>query len=342
MPHTGDAAPLRLAVAGCGRVFERFHLPALVRDPELILVAVGDTDAGRLAWAGEHLPACRVAGSVEELLASGADALLLLTPPTTHARLAEQALAAGLPVLVEKPMALTLADASAMARAARAAALPLQVGFTRRFRAPYRRFREWLASASTAPERVSFDLVFPASQWRAHDGFLGDDGAGGGVLDDVFSHQADLLRWLLGADIRWARATVVTPDRARIDLGLSNGCDARCIAGHGPYTEYLRATYADGTVLVASGTACWRALGGRACPGPLRARLHDRVALARDKLLRRTGVTPASFALQLRDFAGAIRGRGSMGAGADDGLAAVAAVDACRRSAQSGMWEAVG
>lgn len=110
---------VRIAVAGLGRVFQRFHLPAVLATPDAELVAACDASEERRAWARERLPGIPVEADFGELLRAGADALLLLTPPASHAQLSCAALRAGLHVLVEKPMALDRAEGAAMADAAR-------------------------------------------------------------------------------------------------------------------------------------------------------------------------------------------------------------------------------
>jgi len=331
--------PVRIAVAGLGRVFQRFHLPALLATADAQLVAVCDPDDVRRVWARERLPGVVVAAEFDDLLLSGAEALLLLTPPASHADLACTALRAGLHVLVEKPMALDRTEGAAMADAARAARRRLQLGFTRRFREPYRRLKArlpWLDSTAT----VDFELRFPTSSWGAGS-FLGDDRAGGGVLDDVLPHQADLLRWLLGASPSRARATAHGAAGYLCELEFPAGVVARCAAGHGSYRERLAVGLA-GTAFAASGST-FRGGGAAASwwGAPL-AVLSDRAALAVARVLRTPNVTHRSFEAQLRDFLAAVRGRAASGAGPADGLAAIAVSEACRRSLATGDWEAVG
>lgn len=337
------AAPIRLAVVGCGRVFERFHLPALRRVAELEPVALCDPIEERLRRAREGLPGPAGAASLEELLAAGpvAEAALLLTPPATHAPLAERALGAGLHVLVEKPMALDSAAARRMADAARLAGRRLQVGFARRFRAPYAALRARLRAAGRPVASASAELSVPSAAWGARTEFLGNPARGGGVLDDVLSHQVDLLRWVLGTEIRRIRAEGSETAAVRCEVELGCGVVARCGAAHGPYREYLEVALEGGRVLAASGAALREWTGGPRRSFPLRALLADRVALAAGRLLGRPGATAESFARQLRDFARAVRGGPADGAAAEDGVAAVAAVEACRESLRDGGWREV-
>ena len=148
---------LRLGVLGCGRVFERFHLPAIARVSTVALVAAYDIDPARLGSAAVYAPSPSTFTTVDALLAeSGVEAVLILTPPATHADLTVRALEAGMHVLVEKPMALTASDGRLMAEAAARARRVLQPGFTRRFREPYRRLRAELEGGSRRLPRGSF------------------------------------------------------------------------------------------------------------------------------------------------------------------------------------------
>jgi predicted dehydrogenase len=338
-----DAGRLRLAVVGCGRVFERFHLPALLRVPEFEVVTLVDPDPERLAQARERLPGAVPARSLDEVVEIPADAALVLTPPRAHVELTQRLLLSGQHVLVEKPMALDVADGHALVAAALRVGRRVSVGFTRRFRAPYRALHARLrAEPLPSISDIVFDLAFPASGWRSHAGFLGDDGEGGGVLDDVLSHQIDLLRWLLGDEPHRVLVSAGQSGPGTAEIEFSSGLRVRCTSAHASYVEVLQARLADGRTLVASGTALGQTRGGTVSSRRLRASFRDRTALALGRFSRAPGVTRDSFFHQLRDFAGAIRGEPSAGAGGEDGLAAIATVQACRESLRSGRWCAVG
>jgi predicted dehydrogenase len=330
--------PLQLGVVGCGRVFERFHLPAIDRTPDVALIAAADPDPARLAWAGTRSPRPAVAESLNLLLGQARlDAVLILTPPATHVDLAVHALDSRLHVLVEKPMGLTAADGRRIAEAASRSGRRVQVGYARRFREPYRALQALLRQLGTTPAGIDFELAFATAEWGAHSGFLGDETLGGGPLEDVLSHQADLLSWLLGAGPAAARAEVGGKDArvARAELRFGR-VTAGCLAAHGTYAERLDVVLGDGRVLEASGSRL-RAVARR--PGAWRRRqamLLDRVALAQDKLLGRPSVSRTSFERQLRDFAVAAGGGPATGATAEDGLRVLQILDACRWSAQHG------
>jgi predicted dehydrogenase len=339
-PETG----LRLGALGCGRVFQRFHLPALSAIPFIQLVAACDSDARRHAWAEHRSPPPRLFNSLEDLLRhADLEALLILTPPPSHAGAAIQSVRAGLHVLVEKPMALTAAEGAEMVQASRAAGRRLQVGFCRRFRAPYRRLRECLRQLLPGQLRkVRFELAFPAARWAAGTGFLGDDSRGGGVLDDVLSHQIDLITWLWGLPDE-VRARTGSPSAGAVHAELRLGdLTVQCQAAHGTYAERLELELSDGMVLEATGSTFRRS--GAAFPDWRRRRalLADRLSLLNDRVLGRANTTLNSFEAQLRDFEAAIRGAPADGANGEEGLSTVEIVQACRLSTHDGgKWRSV-
>lgn len=338
---TAGRAPLRLGVLGCGRVFERFHLPALLATPSVVPAAAYDPDPARLAWTSALEPAPRRCASPRELLASGSvDAVLVLTPPATHAELCIQALESGRHVLVEKPMALGVDEGARMAEAARRAGRTLQVGFTRRFREPYQRMREALRRLDASLVRaVDFELAFSTTAWQAHTDFLGDPSRGGGVVDDVLSHQVDLIGWLFGVpDEVCAEQSLGTDGPVRAGLRVGS-LEVRCEAAHGAYAERLTVELADGRILEATGQRM--RVTGAGSPGWRRRRalLLDRAALVRDRLGRRPNATRVSFERQLADFVARASGEPAIGATAEEGVASLRALAACRASArEGGRW----
>lgn len=338
---------LRIGVVGCGRVFERFHLPALGRTPSLTLAAVCDPDPRRLEWISRRSlrPAAAYA-SLDDLLESSEipEALLILTPPGTHANLAVRALERGVHVLVEKPMALTASEGRAMVDAARGAGRVLQIGFTRRFRAPYQQLRERLERLERSTVRsIRFELAFSTAGWNALTTFLGDDARGGGVFDDVFSHQVDLVCRLLGAAPDEVRATLASEGTAVSSELRFGTLVVACSAAHGRYREHLTVELAGRGILEATGSR-FRHTGARfPALRRRRAMLMDRVALVEDRLLRRPNVSLSSFERQLGDFERAARALPATGASGEDGVLVLRVLEACRESARRrGAWLPLG
>jgi myo-inositol 2-dehydrogenase/D-chiro-inositol 1-dehydrogenase len=331
-------------VIGCGRVFERFHLPAIARVSGVSLVAACDTNPHRLAWAKHLADSPTLFGTPEELLGiPGLQAVLVLTPPVSHAQNVIQALKAGVHVLVEKPMALDPVEARQMAGAAERAGRRLQVGFSRRFRKPYQMLRQALQRERRENfRRLRFELAFPSASWKAEGDFLGKDTHGGGVLDDVLSHQADLVCWLMQGRPERARCEVKGPgDRVRAELDIG-GLVVECESAHSRYAERLLVELTDGRVLEASGSRLRETGTGLERWRRGRALVLDRMSLVGDRMLKRPNVSLRSFEEQIRDFVAGIYGGRSQGATAREGLQAVEIVRACRTSVlHQGGWQSV-
>jgi predicted dehydrogenase len=228
-----------------------------------------------------------------------------------------------------------------MVDAARDTHRRLHVGFTRRFREPYRRLRRLLLEVGAARvESARFDLSFSNTDWAAHGPFAGDDRQGGGPLDDVFSHQVDLLDWLLGP----AEAVRAEPGTNTVHADIQIGAiKVRCRASHGRYQEHLEVLLRDGRSLQASGTGVSAGRSQSHWWSAKKAWLGDRLQLAGDRLWGRPNATLLSFERQLRDFQAAVRGRPSDGATGMDGLRTIGLIQACRMSlSAAGAWQRVG
>jgi UDP-N-acetyl-2-amino-2-deoxyglucuronate dehydrogenase len=191
---------VRFAILGPGKV-ARVHADALARIPDARLVAV----SGRNVERAEVLAAAFGARVDEGLDATiergGVDAVILCTPHPVHAEQAIAAAGAGFHVVVEKPMALTVADADAMVAAASEAGVVLSVVSQRRWYAPVRRVREAIKGGRIGrPGLASVEVLgWRGADYYAMDAWRGTQaGEGGGVLVNQAVHQLDLLRWLLG------------------------------------------------------------------------------------------------------------------------------------------------
>ena len=126
--------PFRIGVLGCGRVFEKYHLPALKQIRDWKLIAICDPLEERVRRIQSSFPGLFAFETPSAFLEQpDLDAVLITTPPATHCQLSIQALNRGLHVLVEKPMALNVCEASLMQETALRAQKQLWVGFNRRF-----------------------------------------------------------------------------------------------------------------------------------------------------------------------------------------------------------------
>jgi len=311
---------LRLAIAGCGRVFERCHAPALSRSADWEVCAVCDPSEERRRRAARAFPRSAVFESLERLLeTSRADALIVATPHALHAPIARIGLDAGLHVLVEKPMATTAAEARALVDAAARSGKCLTVGFNRRFRKPYRAIRAGVERAAAAAHHgASFELITDGVRW----GLAPDPME---ILLDVTSHAVDLVPWILGRSIRRVRVSLRSlrsgEIRADLEADLGDGVRAACSTGTGMrHRESLRVRLERGELRA---------------PG----RAGELARSVTRRALRRPSLTIESFIEEHAAFAEAARGGRSRIASGLDGLRAALAVEACAESlAAGGGW----
>jgi predicted dehydrogenase len=117
---------LKVTVLGAGN-WGRNHVRTLAQLPEAELVGICDPDASVRQAMARSYPGALVTDSVDEALRV-AEAVVVATPAASHPTLALQAIGLGMPVLVEKPFALSTAEARSVADAAASRNVPLVVG----------------------------------------------------------------------------------------------------------------------------------------------------------------------------------------------------------------------
>lgn len=123
---------LRVGLVGAGWWAKTYHVPALLGSPDAEIAVVCDLDIPS-AQSVAAVTGARVCGTVEEMVDAGVDAVVISTPNAQHRPPVLAALSVGLPVLVEKPLATTAADAFEIVRTAERAGVALMVGHTHQF-----------------------------------------------------------------------------------------------------------------------------------------------------------------------------------------------------------------
>jgi predicted dehydrogenase len=223
---------VRVGLIGCGKV-GHLHAQAVRSLSEAELVAVCDSSTERAqAFAAQYQATAFT--DVPNLLREGrVEAVLICTPHPLHAAPTVLAAEAGVHVLVEKPMAATLADCDVMLAATRRTGVQLGVISQRRFYESVQRMKTAIDAGKIGQPLLG---VFTMYSWRdpayyASDPWRGKwSTEGGGVLVNQSPHQLDLLRWFLGpiAEISgyWANLnhpTVEVDDTAVAVLRFQNG-----------------------------------------------------------------------------------------------------------------------
>lgn len=193
-----DHVPLRLAVIGCGAVAELSHLPALAASDAFKLTHLVDTNLTRARALAHKFGVRDVADDYSQIVGK-VDAAIVALPHSLHAPVSAALLAAGIHVLVEKPMATRIEECEAMIEAGAKSGAVLAVGLMRRHYATCQFVKRLIAHGVLGDIR-SFDvregMVY---NWPvASDFFFRRETAGGGVLIDTGAHTLDLLLWWLG------------------------------------------------------------------------------------------------------------------------------------------------
>jgi predicted dehydrogenase len=212
------AAPLRVGVVGAGGLGQ--HHVRILRDmPETELRGFAETNDARAEQIARDLGVPRAA-SLDALLAD-VDAVTIVVPTPAHHRVAMAALRQGKHVLIEKPIATTLAEADEMLAAAAANGCLLQTGHVERFNRAVRAALPYVES----PRFIESDRLAPFNP-------RGSDVA---VVLDLMIHDIDLVRTLVGDTVRDVHAVgvgVLTPsvDIANARLQFEHGAVANITA----------------------------------------------------------------------------------------------------------------
>ncbi|MFE9371997.1 Gfo/Idh/MocA family oxidoreductase [Streptomyces sp. NPDC006711] len=205
---------LRVGLVGYGLAGSVFHAPLIAATEGLVLDTVVTSSPERQAQArAEHGERLRFAGSPEELYDAGLDLVVIASPNKTHVPIATGALKAGLPVVVDKPLAGTAAEARELAALAEERGLLLSVFQNRRWDNDFLTLKRLLADGELG-EVQRFESRFerwrpqPKGGWRES----GDPAEIGGLLYDLGSHVVDQALVLFGPALRvYAEADVRRP-----------------------------------------------------------------------------------------------------------------------------------
>jgi predicted dehydrogenase len=247
------------------------------------------------------------------------DGILIASPLESHASLAVKALAAGLPVLIEPPLAASLEEAEWIRDAERAVRLPVMVGFNRRWWEPVERVRRALAGGDERAPEVDSEVVVDR---RDADSLV------------AFAAHLDLVRHVLDREVATISGRRDAPGEIQAQAGFHGGGAAFCRArpGNRPH-ERIGIRAGHGRYEVRWGSErCWPAAG----PGRRALDLVDSasrwVSGSRDILAR-------TYEAQLGAFVRALQSRAGAAPGTTDGTAALLAMHALQCSLEEGGAE---
>ena len=205
-----ESAPLSVVVVGYGFGGRVFHAPLVAVTPGLSLDAIVTSDPARRAQAEHDHPGVRLYASAEEAWAAGHDLAAISTANVTHVPFASTALAAGMHVVLDKPIAATAVEAAVLEERAAAADRLLIPFQNRRWDSDIRTAQRVAATGSLGTlhrfeSRITKMRVVPKAGWR---GSASPDDMGG-MLYDLGIHAVDQAIALMGPVVSvgcWARS----------------------------------------------------------------------------------------------------------------------------------------
>ena len=227
-----EAGPVGVALLGYGAIgFE--HGTAIAATPGLDLRLVCDRNPTRLREALAAFPTVRTTTEIDAIAADDTIAAVVVgTPPNTHAALAMQLLAAGKHVIVEKPFCLTTAEADDLIALASERQLALTVYQNRRWDPDFLAIRDVVAAGTIGDifhvETFIGGFTHPCDYWHSHEPISG------GVFYDWGSHYLDWILNLMPGDVSAVRASahkrvwhdVTNADQANLSLRFAGGEEA--------------------------------------------------------------------------------------------------------------------
>ncbi len=185
---------MRLGLAGVGRI-GAFHAATLAGLPEVDSLVLADAVPGRAKDVAEHLGVESV-DSQDALFAAGLDGLVIAAATGAHAQLILAANAAGLPVFCEKPVAEDVDGTLAVLERTRVSAVPVQIGFQRRFDPGYQAAHAAVGSGELGWVHTmragTLDAAPPSADYIA---------TSGGIFRDCSVHDFDIVRWVSGREV---------------------------------------------------------------------------------------------------------------------------------------------
>ena len=328
---------VNVALVGAGLIGS-YHAESLARRiPGARLAAVADPAPGRAEQVAGPLGCDRWTTDYRALLSDPAiHAVVVATPAHAHADAIVAAAAAGKAVFCEKPIAHSLEEAGRAVHAARAACVPLQIGFQRRFDAAYRAAHDQARSGGLGTIQLLRSLTRDPQLDPPH------TIAPWAIFLETLIHDFDVLRWLSGAEPLEVFATadaLIRPDlehhglrdTAAVVVRFQGGALATADASFQAVYGYdVRAEVFGSTGMVTIGDG----------------RTTSAVHFGRDGVTSRHVGTfverfGSAYTAELAHFVDCVRGGTTPACTGEDGRAALAMALAAIRSAETGRSVAI-
>jgi predicted dehydrogenase len=323
-------APFRLGLVGTGAI-ARAYAAAIAGRSVARLTAVADIDEDAVAAFARDTGAAAYPSHIALAQSGACDAVIVTTPPVTHAPIVIDLAARGLHVLCEKPLSVDVDSARRMARAADDNGVLLSMASKFRFAgdviAAHAMVRAGRIGRPLMLENLFTGVADMSRRWNANARV-----SGGGVLIDNGTHSVDIIRHFLGpiTEVFAAEGPRIQPitveDSVVLLARTADGAQATAETAwsyHKDRAAFVAIQGSEGAIEIGWKGSRIRANGGQ----------WEAFGTGYDKV--------ASFAGQVDHFVGTIRGEARALPDAADALASVAVIQAAYRSIQTGGWVAV-
>jgi predicted dehydrogenase len=214
----GMDRPLRVGVVGVG-VMGSNHARVFAGQPGTELVGIADPDRKQAEFVANTLN-CTAVDDVDALLALGIDALTVAAPTHLHRDIALAAIARGVHVMVEKPVASTVEEGRDIIVAARRAGVTLMVGHVERFNPAVEAIKEAIRNEDILSIGITRVGPFPPRMSNV------------GVVIDLAVHDIDLIRWFTDSDIVEVQPQLSSAVAEREDIALLQFRTASGVLAH--------------------------------------------------------------------------------------------------------------
>ncbi len=265
------------------------------------------------------------------------DAVFVTTPNNCHLVDVLAAVAAGKPVLCEKPLAMNAAECRQMVEAARKANVPFGVAHVFRFEDSVEKIRKRVASGQIGtPIFARSEFSFPGGPDHPRTWLYDMDVAGGGPIADIGVHCIDTLRYILQDDVKRVSASGIHDKlsgrmeaAAALTLEFSKGTLGSCLVSYRTaYRTPLEIVGTDGVLIADHGLNVEQ---------PIEIQLRRGQTVVESETVSNN----SAYAIMMDSFSDALEGKGKFPVPGDEGWQNQEILDASYRSMKSGKTESV-
>lgn len=313
------SSKIKIGLIGCGRAAELIYAPVLSKFSEVELIGVVDPIKERGEQISNKFQYCSSYSFVETKFIDQIDAAIISTPPDSHVELASLLLKNNKHVLVEKPLSLSMDGIKELSEIEMHSNASLMMGFNHRYWQPITDLKN---NQLTDSKIKSAEIIFTSdnSKWNPIS-FTSDP------LDDLGPHVFDLIRFIFNKGI----ISIAAKEKIKNDYQLSVCVDGNiCVNVR---IAFLQQTLKSISV-VTNHKKYLLTIGSERIAEPLLMKrsivdFYDRV---KRKFLGQSSPLKKSYELQVKNFFETLLNRSEPSPGITDGIAAILAGIAARKS----------